>query len=191
MTTLFKKLSITTLALAVAGGIVVSVGSSEPSTFEGQATTVPGLYELILQNETFSSGDVTVNKTNALTVVISTANTTSATFPLIATDTTVSLSVKNLPNNHIREIRSITVNTTNQASTETSISLTLNNLVQPNGSAGSGISTVNLVSSQRYDTLILNGSYPDSFTLTVTGNSNGSSQPPKAQINSVVITYDC
>jgi hypothetical protein len=187
MTTLFKKLSITTLALAVAGGIVVSVGSSEPSTFEGQATTVPGLYELILQNETFSSGDVTVNKTNALTVVIYTANTTSATFPLIATDTTVSLSVKNLPNNHIREIRSITVNTTNEAS----ISLTLNNLVQPNGSAGTGTSTVSLLSSDRYDTLILNGSYPDSFTLTVTGNSKGSSQPPKAQINGLTITYDC
>jgi hypothetical protein len=180
MTTLFKKLSITTLALAVAGGIVVSVGSSEPSTFEGQATTVPGLFELILQNETFAGTEFTVNKTTAsLTVTFSTDGTTSTSFPLIATTTSVGLEVKNVENNHIREIRSITVNT----SSSTSISLTLINLVQPNGNAGTGTSTVSINSSVRYDTLTLGGSYPDSFSLSVSGAA--------AQINGLTITYDC
>jgi|688.fasta_scaffold56783_2 hypothetical protein len=183
MTTLFKKLSITTLTLAIASGIVFSVGSSEPSTFEGQATTIPGLFELILQNETFAGTEFTVNKTSAsLTVTFSTVGTTSTSFPLIATTTSVGLEVKNVANNHIREIRSISVNT----SSSTSISLTLNNLVQPDGSAGTGTSTVSLNSSERYDTLTLGGSYPDSFSLTVSGNAS-----PKAQINGLTITYDC
>jgi hypothetical protein len=182
MTTLFKKLSITTLALAVAGGIVVSVGSSEPSTFEGQATTVPGLFTLTLSGQTFSSNETTVIKTGDLTVTFTATGTTSSTFPLVATTTSVGLNVKS--GTHIREIRSITVNTT----ASTSISLTLNNLVQPDGSVGTGTSDpLVLVSGTRLDTSLLGGSYPDSFALTVSGNN----ETPRAQINSVVITYDC
>jgi hypothetical protein len=183
MTTLFKKLSITTLALAVAGGIVVSVGSSEPSTFEGQASTVPGLYTLTLSGQTFTgASETTVIKTAGLTVTFTATGTTSSTFPLVATSTSVGLNVKS--GTHIREIRSITVNTT----ASTSISLTLNNLVQPDGTVGTGTSDpLALVSGTRLDTSLLGGSYPDSFALTVTGNN----ETPKAQINSVIITYDC
>jgi hypothetical protein len=181
MTTLFKKLSITTLALAVAGGIVVSVGSSEPSTFEGQASTAPGQYELILQNQTFSDNELTLPNLGPLTLV--TSGTSSNTFPLIATNQMIVLEVE--AENIIREIRSITVNTTNEAS----ISITLNNLVQPNGTAGTGTFTPpNLTSGIRFDTPIINDqSYPDTFSLTITGND----ETPRAQINSVVITYDC
>jgi hypothetical protein len=185
MTTLFKKLSITTLALAVAGGIVVSVGSSEPSTFEGQATTVPGLFTLTLSDQTFSSNETTVIKTAGLTVTFTATGTTSSTFPLVATSTSVGLNVKNVTNNHIREIRSITVNTT----ASSSISITLQNLVQPNGTVGTGTSgPTSLTSGVRLDTSIINGeSFPDTFSLTVTG----ADATPRAQINSVVITYDC
>ena len=184
MTTLFKKLSITTLALAVAGGIVVSVGSSEPSTFEGQATTVPGLFTLTLSGQTFTGSETTVIKTAGLTVTFTATGTTSSTFPLVATSTSVGLNVKNVTNNHIREIRSITVNTTDS----TSISLSLSNLIQTDGTVGTGTSDpLALVSGTRLDTSLLGGSYPDSFALTVTG----ADATPRAQINSVVITYDC
>jgi hypothetical protein len=184
MTTLFKKLSITTLALAVAGGIVVSVGSSEPSTFEGQATTVPGLFTLTLSGQTFTGSETTVIKTAGLTVTFTATGTTSSTFPLVATSTSVGLNVKNVTNNHIREIRSITVNTTDS----TSISLSLSNLIQTDGTVGTGTSDpLALVSGTRLDTSLLGGSYPDSFALTVTG----ADAAPRAQINSVVITYDC
>jgi hypothetical protein len=185
MTTLFKKLSITTLALAVAGGIVVSVGSSEPSTFEGQASTVPGLYTLTLSGQTFTgASETTVIKTGVLTVTFTATGTTSSTFPLVATSTSVGLNVKNVTNNHIREIRSITVNTTDS----TSISLSLSNLIQTDGTVGTGTSDpLALVSGTRLDTSLLGGSYPDSFALSVTG----ADAAPRAQINSVVITYDC
>jgi hypothetical protein len=180
MTTLFKKLSITTLALAVAGGIVVSVGSSEPSTFEGQASTVPGLYTLTLSGQTFTGSETTVIKTAGLTVTFTATGTTSSTFPLVATSTSVGLNVKNVDDNHIREIRSITVNTTDSSS----ISITLENIVKPNGDSANDTSgAVPLTSVTRYDTLLLGTSYPDTFSLTVNGSS--------AQINSVVITYDC
>jgi hypothetical protein len=183
MTTLFKKLSITTLALAVAGGIVVSVGSSEPSTFEGQATTVPGLFTLTLSDQTFSSNETTVIKTAGFTVTFTATGTTSSTFPLVATSTSVGLNVKS--GSQIREIRSITVNTT----ASSSISITLQNLVQPNGTVGTGTSgPTSLTSGVRLDTSIVNGeSFPDTFSLTVTG----ADATPRAQINSVVITYDC
>jgi hypothetical protein len=83
MTTLFKKLSITTLALAVAGGIVVSVGSSEPSTFEGQAST---LFNVLFDGTTSIAGGV-ATKTGTSSVarklnVATTGAPAPTTFPI-------------------------------------------------------------------------------------------------------------
>lgn len=54
MTTLFKKVSILTIAVAIAGGIVISVGSSEPSLFEGQASA--GTYSVVFDSSANFSG---------------------------------------------------------------------------------------------------------------------------------------
>ena len=83
MTTLFKKLSITTLTLAIASGIVFSVGSSEPSTFEGQASGVPGSYTITLDNETFTSNELTVTKFAALTTTFTVSGTSNSSFQLL------------------------------------------------------------------------------------------------------------
>ncbi len=85
MTTLFKKLSITTLTLAIASGIVFSVGSSEPSTFEGQASSI---YSVTFNssNSTFSSDVVTASATQSTTlrkmnIIPGNSTPTSGNFP--------------------------------------------------------------------------------------------------------------
>lgn len=115
MTTLFKKLSITTLTLAIASGIVFSVGSSEPSTFEGQATSV---YTATFSStdSTLSSGIATANVTQSLyNRKINVLNTASANFPLSYTGTSSGDGTTELVNNigfEIKNITSISINRT-------------------------------------------------------------------------------
>lgn len=64
MTTLFKKLTLSSLSLVVASGIVFSVGSSEPSLFEGQAAA--GTYTVVFDSTaTFSGNTATKSSTPA------------------------------------------------------------------------------------------------------------------------------
>lgn len=82
MTALFKKASILTLATAIAGGIVLSVGSSEPSTFEGQASA--GTYSVVFDSGATFSGS-TATKTSTPSSYQSKSITFvggSATFPV-------------------------------------------------------------------------------------------------------------
>ena len=181
MTTLFKKLSITTLTLAIASGIVFSVGSSEPSTFEGQASGIPGAYTITLEDETFTASELVVTKINSLTTTFSVSGNANNSFPLTTSAAPLVLGFKT--GNHLQEIRSITVVTTNA----TSLSVTFEDTVRDDAPASptSG-SPVTLISGTRYDTIQLGSpsSYPDRFVLTISGGDTKTLQ-------SVIITFDC
>jgi hypothetical protein len=106
MTTLFKKLSITTLSLAIASGIVFSVGSSEPSTFEGQAST---LYNVLFDNaSTIAANVATKTSTSAVARKLNVVTTgTPTSFPI--TLNSVDLNPVNNDGFEILNITSITV----------------------------------------------------------------------------------
>jgi hypothetical protein len=189
MTTLFKKLSITTLALAVAGGIVVSVGSSEPSTFEGQASGTLGTYSISLTNtltwsygSTLSYVEVNKNPVNVevnFELVTDTANalTFTPTNKLPVTGSAAySLRLTNI--HHIREIRSIQP----VFSGGTASVVYENKFNGATGVTSTFSSSTSLTTETVSYTDTTLGSYPDKFVISFDSGTT---------FTSLIITYDC